>query len=278
MTRTPKPAAVTPAAATAAPAAAVGTEAGTTAVKTNSRFKRNAALIGGGAAVGAGGMAYRNQTMSKSAFGVTHEVTKAERVAGKNDRWVFSDGEYNARRDQMKRNKGLYAGAGALGAASLGSTAYAFKNANKTKSKRAAMAAIPTALATSGLVHYADIKEAKAANKWRESQGLKRRNPVTGLARVSKSAFGVDHEVSKVALPKVAAPKMAGLGNKVGQAANAGLTKFPKMNAGVTGKLRQVSAAASRNPTQMGQRTAVGLGVAGAGAAGAYGVNRNKRY
>ena len=97
MTRTPKPAAVTPAAATPttapaaatpttaaakAPAAATGTEAGTATVKNKSRFKRNAALVGGGAAIGAGGMAYstnrRNQTMSKSAFGVDHEVSKAE--------------------------------------------------------------------------------------------------------------------------------------------------------------------------------------------------------
>lgn len=77
MTRTPKPAAVTPA---AAPAAATGTEAGTTTVKNKSNFKRNAALVGGGAAIGAGGMAYstnrNNQTMSKSAFGVDHEVSK----------------------------------------------------------------------------------------------------------------------------------------------------------------------------------------------------------
>lgn len=85
MTRTPKPPVEAPvtsptAAPVVAPPAATGTEAGTATANSKSNFRRNAALIGGGAVVGAGGMAYntnrRNQTMSKSAFGVDHEVSK----------------------------------------------------------------------------------------------------------------------------------------------------------------------------------------------------------
>jgi hypothetical protein len=82
-----------------------------------------------------------------------------------------------------------------------------------------------------------------------------------------KDAFGVER-IEKIAIPKFS---MAGLGTKVGQGATAGLNKLPKVNANVTGKLRQVSSAASRNPTQMGRRAALGIGAVGTAGAGAVG-------
>jgi len=78
-----------------------------------------------------------------------------------------------------------------------------------------------------------------------------------------KDAFGVER-IEKIAIPKFS---MAGLG----QGATAGLNKLPKVNANVTGKLRQVSSAASRNPTQMGRRAALGIGAVGTAGAGAVG-------
>lgn len=170
MTRTPRAAAPTTAAAptvAAAPAAATGTEAGTATVKNKSRFKRNAALVGGGALAGAGGMAYNtdrnNQMMSKSAFGVDHEVSKATLMRLGSPMKAVGAFKTGATRAKT-------AGMGVVGQSARG-----LSGAVKSSP-------ITAGLATTGVVG------AGAAGAY----GMNRKNQT-----MSKSAFGVDHEVSK---------------------------------------------------------------------------------
>jgi hypothetical protein len=343
MTRTPRAATPTTAAAKA-PAAATGTESGTATVKNKSKFGRNTALIGGGAAIGAGGMAYsvdrNNQMMSKSAFGVTHEVTKGilpkvtrgmmEGVNPNSPRGVAMRLKIGADRatnksDTIRRIKyadGKKAKAKVVGRAvsegmddlRQGSRTIAGNYYTRTRSKSGPRGysdgATHTMESNGGLifkprrVDFRNTGEAVLPPNYEKTydSGIKLTTGakvVGGSAvaagagggayaydkkkkNVSKSAFGVDHYVSKgisagvIKLPtQIHYPR---LGNpaKAVNAFKTGATRAKAGGSGVAGQTKRgVVGAFKSSPGTVMAAGAVGAG--GVGAAG-YGMNRNKRY
>jgi len=339
MTRTPRAATPTTAAAKA-PAAATGTEAGTATVKNKSRFGRNAALIGGGAAVGAGGMAYsvdrNNQMMSKSAFGVTHEVTKgllpkippqfmegvnpnsprgvamrlkigADRATNKSDtirRIKYADGK--------KAKAKVVSRAVSEGMDDLrqGSRRIAGNYYTRTKSKYVPSGHSTHTMESNGglifkprKIDFRNTGEAVIPPNYEKlyDSGIKLTTGakvVGGSAvaagvgggayaydkkkNVSKSAFGVDHYVSKgisagvIKLPtQIHYPRM-GNPTKAVNAFKTGATRAKTGGSGVAGQTKRgIVGAFKSSPGTVMAAGAVGAG--GIGAAG-YGMNRNKRY
>lgn len=341
MTRTPRAATPTTAAAKA-PAAATGTEAGTATVKNNSRFGRNTALIGGGAAIGAGGMAYsvdrNNKMVSKSAFGVTHEVSKGilpkvhpqfmEGVNPNSPRGAAMRIKIGAKRAARrsrtlrdidnangKREKARVVGrtiSEGMDDLRQGSRSIAGNYYTRTKSKYDPKGHSTHTMESNGglifkprRVDFRNTGEAVLPPNYEKTydSGIKLTTGakvVGGSAvaagvgggayeydkkkknNVSKSAFGVDHYVSKgisagvIKLPtQIHYPRMGNPAKAV-NAFKTGATRAKAGGSGVAGQTKRGVVGAFKSSPG----TVMAAGAAGAGGVGAagYGMNRNKRY
>ena len=340
MTRTPRAATPTTAAAKA-PAAATGTEAGTATVKNKSRFGRNTALIGGGAAIGAGGMAYsvdrNNQMMSKSAFGVTHEVSKGilpnippqfmGGVHPRSPKGIAIRAELGARRlarksrtmnnvmnaptKKEKAREVRYAVSEGMDDLRQGSRRVAGNYYTRTKSKYDPKGHNTHTMESNGglifkprRVDFRNTGEAVLPPRYDKTydSGIKLTTGakvVGGSAvaagvgggayeydkkkkNVSKSAFGVDHYVSKgvsagvIKLPtQIHYPRMGNPAKAV-NAFKTGATRAKAGGSGVAGQTKRGVVGAFKSSPG----TVMAAGAAGAGGVGAagYGMNRNKRY